>query len=328
MDRRAFIGTLTGGLLAAPLAAGAQQAGKVYRIGFLGVLSAPDYAANLNAFLQGLRDLGYDEGRNIVIEYRWAEGREEHLPTLAAQLVRLNPDVLVTHATGVRAAQQATSTVPIVMGASADPVGMGLVKSLARPGGNTTGVASQIVDLASKRLELLREAVPHLRQVAVLWTGSGASREAVRETQVTAGKLGVRVRSFEVGRGPTDLETVFTAILRERPDGLIVFPNPLLNIEATNARIVEFAARNRLPTMGGQRRFVANGGLMSYAGDFTEGWRLAARYVDRILKGAKPGDLPIEQPRTYALAINLKTAQTLGLTIPPSLLQRADQVIE
>ena len=309
----------------APLAAGAQQSGKVWQIGFLGVSSASDYAANLMAFRQGLRDLGYEEGRNIVIHYRWAEAHEERLPALAAQLVRLSPDVLVTHATGVRAAQQATSTVPIVMGASADPVGQGLVKSLARPGGNTTGVASQIVDLAAKRLELLREAVPNLRLVSFVSTGGPAARQAVKETEVAARTLGVRVRSFEMGKQP--FEGISAAILRERPDGLIVFPTPII-LGTPNARIVEFAARNRLPAMGGNSAFAAGGGLMSYGGDFSEGWRLAARYIDRILKGAKPGDLPIEQPTQFQLVINLRTAKAFDLTIPLSLLQRADQVIE
>jgi putative ABC transport system substrate-binding protein len=328
MDRRVFISGAVA-VLAAPPAAGAQPAGKVYRIGFLGLSSPASYAANLQAFRQGLRDLGYHEGKNISIEYRWAEERNERLPALAAELVRLNPDVLVTHATpGIRAAQQATSTIPIIMGTSADPVRLGFVKSLARPGGNTTGVASQLIDLAAKRLESLKEAVPNLRQVAVLSNlANAAAREAVRETEVAARKLGVRVWSFEVKTEPTELETVFTTILRERPDGLIVIPDSLV-IGPRNARITEFAARNRLPAMGGERRFAADGGLISYGGDFSEGWRLAARYVDRILKGAKPADLPVEQPTKFELVINLRAAKALGLTIPQSLLQRADQVIE
>jgi len=315
-------------LLAAPVAA-ESQAGKVYRIGFLGLSSATDYAAYLQAFRQGLRDLGYEEGRNISIDYRWAEGHDERLPALAAELVRLNPDVFVTHAIpGIRAAQQATSTIPIVMGTSSDPVRLGLVKSLAKPGGNTTGVASQLIDLAAKRLELLREAVPKLRQVAVLSNPANATaREAVKETDVAARTLGVRVRSFKVVREPTELETEFTAILRERPDALIVIPDPLI-VGAHSARIAEFAARNRLPAMGGERGFVAAGGLISYGGDFLEGWRIAARYVGRILKGAKPADLPVEQPTKFELAINLKTAKALGLTVPPALLLRADQITE
>ena len=316
-------------LLVPPLTAEAEPAGKVYRIGFLGLSSASAYAPNLKAFLQGLRDLGYEEGRNIVIEYRWAEGREERLPALAAQLVRLNPDVLVTHATpSIRAAQQATSTIPIVMGTSDDPVALGLVKSLARPGGNTTGVASQASDLASKRLELLKEVVPKLKHVAVLsHLANPAARKGLAETEVAAQKLGVRVRSFGVVAEPTALESVFTAILRERPDGLIVQPDPL-TAGMHGVRIVAFAARNRLPAIFGAKGSVAGGGFISYGGDFLEGWRVAARYVDKILKGAKPTDLPVEQPTTFELAINLKTAKALGLTIPPSVRARADQIIE
>jgi ABC-type uncharacterized transport system substrate-binding protein len=319
---------LTLALLAAPLAAGAQPAEKVHRIGFLGVSSAAVYAANLQAFRQGLRDLGYEEGKNISIEYRWAEGRDERLPALAAELVRLNPDVLVTHATGVRAAKQATSTIPIVMGVSGDPVRQGLVKSLAKPGGNITGVSSQLIELAAKRLDLLKGAVPRLRQVAVLSNLANATASgAVTETEVAARRLGVGVRSFNVVREPTELETVFTAILRDRPDALIVIPDPLI-ATALNARIADFAVRNRLPAMGGQRNFVATGGLISYGADFLVGWRVAARYVDRILRGAKPADLPVEQPTKFELVINLKTAKTLGLTIPQSVLLRADEVIE
>jgi len=324
---------LTGFVLAwAPLGAAAAQeykAGKVWRIAFLGSTSPSGYASQLEAFRAGLRDLGYVQGQNLLIEFRWAQGNNQRLPQLAADLVQWKPDVLVTHATpGIRAAQQATFTIPIIMGTSADPVRLGFVKSLARPGGNTTGVASQLIDLAAKRLELLKEAVPNLRHVAVLSNlANSVAREAVGETEVAARKLAVRVRSFEVKREPTELETVFTAILRERPDGLIVTPDSLI-MGARQASIVEFAARNRLPAMGGERRFVAAGGLISYGNDFQEGWRVAARYVDRILKGAKPAELPIEQPTKFELAINLKTAKRLGLTIPPSLLLRADQVTE
>jgi ABC-type uncharacterized transport system substrate-binding protein len=307
------------------------QTVKVHRIAFLGLSSPADYATSLEAFRQGLRDLGYEEGRNISIEYRWAAGRDDRLPVLAAELVRLNPDVLVTHAApGIRAAQQATSTIPIIMGAVGDPVRLGFVKSLAKPGGNTTGVSSQLFVLAAKRLDLLKETVPNLRQVAVLSnltrTGDPAAREGVREMEVAAPKLGLRVRTFEAVMEPPELERVLTAILRERPDGLVVLPDSA--IVAHNVRIAEFAARNRLPAMGGERLFVAAGGLISYENSFPEGWRVAARYVVRVLNGAKPAELPIEQPTTFHLAINLKTAKRLGLTIPPSLLLRADQVTE
>ena len=320
----ALIAVFAVSLLAAPFAAEAQQAGKMYRIGFLGLSSAEDYAENLRAFRQGLRDLGYEEARNVSIEYRWAEGRSERLPALAAELVRLQPDLLVTHAApGIRAARRATSTIPIVMGASGDPVRLGFVKSLARPGGNTTGVTSLVFDLPAKRLELLRETVPKLRQVAVLSTEDSG---AMKETEAAARTLGVRVRAFSVTREQARLETVFTAILRDRPDALIVIPDPAT--VRHHARIADFATRNRLPTMGGQKSFVATGGLIAYGGDFSEGWRLAARYVDRILKGAKPADLPVEQPTKFELVINMKTAKALGLTIPQSVLLRADHVIE
>ena len=298
-----------------------------YRIGFLGLSSASDYAPYLNAFLQGLREHGYEEGKNIVIEYRWADGREERLPELAAQLARLKPDVIVTHATGIRAAQDATSTVPIVMGASADPVGLGLIRSLAKPGGNTTGVASQMVDLAAKRLELLKEVVPSLKEVAVLSHPSNpGARKGLSETEAAAQKLGVRVRSFLVEAESTALESVFAAIIQERPNGLIVQPYPFT--ARHSARIADFATSNRLPAIGGGRQFVDEGGLISYGGDFVEGWRIAARYVDKILKGAKPADLPVEQPTRFELAVNLKTAKALGLELPPTLLMRADAVVQ
>jgi putative ABC transport system substrate-binding protein len=315
-------------LLIAPLAGESQQVGKVYRIGFLGSSSPSDHAVYLRAFRDSLRDLGYEEGRNILIEYRWAEGRQERLPTLAADLVRSNPDLFVTYSTpGVRAAQQATSTIPIVMGQlGADPVRLGLVKSLARPGGNTTGVASNVLDLEGKRLELLREAVPKLRQIVFLSNlVNPGVREVLKETEVAALKLGVRVRSVGVPRAQPEMDSVFDAILRERPDSLIVQAEPVT--VAHFARIAEFASRNRLPTMGVVRQFVAEGGLMSYGSDFREGWRVAARYVDRVLQGAKPADLPVEQSIKFELVINLKTANALGLTIPQSVLARADEII-
>jgi len=313
-------------LTVAPLA-GAAQSTKSYRLGFLGTSSARDYAPNLDAFLKALRDLGYEVGRNIGIEYRWADGREERLPELAAQLVRLKPDVLVSHSTGVGAVQQVTSTIPIVMGASADPVGAGLIKSLARPGGNTTGVASQITDLASKRLELLKAAVPMLKDVAVLSNFAvPASERGLEEMAIVARKLGVRMRSFAVTAEPATFESAFAAILRERPDGLVVQPDPV--VIKHGVLIAGFAAKNRLPAIGGSRQFVIDGGLLSYGGNFFEGWRLAARYVDRILKGAKPVDLPVEQPTRFELIVNMKTAKALDLTIPRSLMTRADEVVQ
>lgn len=291
------------GLMLAPLAIEAQQATKVYRIGFLGLSSATDYAANLKAFGQALGDLGYEEGRNLQIDYRWAQGHVERLPGLASELVRLNPDVLVTHAMGVGAAQRATTTIPIVMGVSADPIRQGLVNSLAKPGGNTAGVSSQLVDLSAKRLEVLKEVTPKLRQVAVvLYRDIPMAREFLRDTEVAARQMGgVRVRSLGMVTEPTELEALFAAILRERPDGLIVLPDS--RFAPHIVRIVQFSAKNRLPTVYGSRDFVEVGGLVSYAGDFREGWRVAARYVDKILKGAKPADLPIEQPIKYELVL-------------------------
>ena len=312
-------------LAAAPAA---ESAGGVPRIGFLGVASAVEYDANVRPFREELRRLGYEEGKTLSIEYRWAEGRDERLPMLAAELVRLNPRVLVTHASaGIRAAQQATSTIPIVMGTSADPVRLGFVKSLAQPGGNTTGVASQLIDLSAKRLELLREAIPNFRHVAVLANlANEGAREAVKDIEVAARRLNVRVRSFDVKRELADLDAAFAALLRERPDGVIVIPDPVLIGRTT--RIAELAVRHRLPVMGGDASVVADGGLMAYGIDFAEGWRLAARYVDKILKGAKPSELPVQQPTLFTFTINLKTARAIGMTIPPSLRLRADRVIE
>lgn len=305
----------------------AQPAAKSYRIGFLGLTSATAYAPQLEGFLQGLRELGYMEGKNIVIEYRWADGREERLAELAAQLVRLNPDVLVAHGFGVQAAQKASSTTPIVMGVSSDPVGMGLIKSLARPGGNITGVTSQISDLAAKRLELLKQIAPQLKDVAVLsYESSPGARPGLAETEAAARKLGVRVRPYWLAAEPTALESIFAAIARERIAGVIVQPDSVIG--RYSDRIAALAVKNRLPTMGGFRQFVVDGGLISYGGDFVEGWRIAARFVDKILKGAKPADLPVEQPTKFELVINLKTAKALGITIPQALLLRADEVIQ
>jgi putative ABC transport system substrate-binding protein len=313
-------------LAAMPATAAAQPKGGPRRIGFLGLSSASDYAPFLDAFLQGLRDLGYEDGRNVVIEYRWADGHEERLPELARQLVRLEPDILVSHTIGVRAAQQATSTIPIVMGVSSDPVGFGLIKSLAKPGGNTTGVATQIVDTASKRLELLKEIVPGLKEVAVLSNlAVPAAGKGLEETEAAARKLGVRVRSFGVSADATALEPRFAAVLRARPDGLVIQPDPITGKHSSS--IAAFATKNRLPSIGGGKQYAIDGGLASYGSNFLEAWRLAAQYVDKILKGARPADLPVEQTSTLELVVNQKTARALGLALPPSLLLRANAVI-
>ena len=330
MDRRAFLGTLTGGLLAAPLAAEA-QAGKVARIGYLvtGSLESLE-PTRVDALRQGLREHGYLEGQNILIEYRAADGRVERLPALAAELARLKVDVIVAVATPAgRAAQQATTTIPIVVVAMGDPVRDGLVASLARPGGNVTGSTFLGPELVPKRLELFKEALPSISRIAVLWHPGAFSERTIgdmlKETEATSRTLGMLLQLAEV-RGAGDLGRAFSAMSKNRADALFVFPSSMLFNE--RRRIVAFAAKHRLPSMFNAREFVELGGLMGYGANVTDLNRRAAIYVDRILKGSKPGDLPVEQPTKFELVINLKTAKTLGLTIPPSLLQRADQVID
>jgi len=331
MDRRAFIGALTGGLLAAPLAAEAQQATTVARIGYLATNLATSPHTR-EAFRQGLRDLGYVEGRNLVIEYRSAEGKRERLPALAAELVALKVDVIVTEAGNTvvpLAAKQATRTLPIVFAAAADPVGSGLVTNLARPGGNVTGLSNLTAELIGKRLELLTQAVPGVGQVAVLWLpgalGERTEKEMLTEAEVAARGLGVRLQFVET-RDPADFHRAFSDMTRARTGALTLLPSNMFLRE--HRRLVDLAARHRLPTVYALREFVDAGGLMSYAASLTDSSRRAATYVDKIFKGAKPGDLPVEQATKFELAINLKTARALGLTIPPALLQRADQVIE
>ena len=327
MDRRAFLGTLAGGLLAAPLVAEAQQAAKIARIGYLGRKANSHLHA---AFLQGLRDLGYVEGRNVVIEVRDAEGRNERLPALAAELVALKVDVIVAVATpAALAAKQATKTIPVVFTALADPVTSGLVTSLARPGGNITGVSFLAPEQVGKRLERLKEAVPGVSRVAVLWQPGDVpettAKNLLKEAEVAARALGVRVQFVEA-RGPADFDRAFSDVTRARAGALTVLTSPMFVTE--RRRLVDLAARNRLPAVYGLREFVDAGGLMSYGSNTADVYRRAATYVDKILKGAKPADLPVEQPTKFELVINLKTAKALGLTIPPSLLQRADEVIQ
>lgn len=324
VDRRGAIAALLP-IACATCGAQAQPAPKRRRIGFLGTSSPTEYAPNLTAFLQGLREHGYEAGKNIVIDYRWAEGNQERLPELAAELVRLQPDVIVTHATGVQAAQRATTTIPIVMGVSADPVGLGLIQSLARPGGNTTGVASLLVDLSAKRVDLLKEIHPALKRVAVLSSRTPGAQKAVAETEAAARRLGLQFQAFWIDADPNSLDAALAAIVRYKPDGLIVTPDPLTGKHGV--RITTFAVQNRLPSMGGANPFVLDGGLISYGGNFAEGWRAAAKYVDRILEGARPADLPVEQPTSFELIINLKTAKLLGITVPHALLLRANEVI-
>jgi len=324
-----LIVTLVLGILAAPLASHAQQAGKVPRIGYLSVPRADSPRAQylLGVLQQGLRDHGWVEGQNLAIEWRFADGRAERLPDLAAELVRLGVDVLVTSSgdPAIRALQQATSTIPIVMAVSVDPVGTGLVASLARPGGNITGLSIMAAEVGGKRLELLKQAVPQASRVAVLWNPAHPGKEIEwQDTQVAARALGVTLHAVEV-RDPADFDGAFVAIARERPDVLIVFTEVLT---LTHQRqIVDFATQHRLPMISESREFAATGGLMTYGASLPALFRRAAYYVDRILKGAKPADLPIEQPTKFELVINLKTAQVLGLTIPPALLFQADEVI-
>ena len=312
--------------LVAALAAGAQQTRKVYRIGILSPSPTPaGPGVTFDILRLGLRDLGYVEGENVRFEYRMSGGHDDRFPELASELVVLKVDVIIAATVpAIRATQEATTTIPVVMILSSDPVRMGLVKSLARPGGNTTGLASLTFDLSGKRVEALKEAVPRLSRVAILFNPTNpAVREGESQTNVAAQKLGLKTRSFEV-RAQSDLETAFTAIMRERPDGLIVVPDPFLGTQA--ARVEEFAAKNRLPAIFGGR--TGGSGLMSYGIDFGEHVRSAAPYVDKILRGANPADLPVEQPTKFEFVINLKTAKAIGLTIPQSLLVRADQIIE
>jgi ABC-type uncharacterized transport system substrate-binding protein len=323
-------------LLTAPRASEAQHAGKVYRIGYLSPsspsdpekLASPFGERGLAAFRQGLRDLGYVEGQNFVIEGRWAEGKFERLPDLAAELVRLKVDVIVSVVTqATLAAKNATRTIPVVLVAAGDPVGSGLVASLARPGGNVTGPSAMYSDLAGKQLELLKETVPRLSRVAVLWNPANAVWQAqmLKATQVAAPALGLRVQLLEA-RGADELEGVFAAMTRERASALLVQVDVIFALHAK--RMADLAAKHRLPAMYGSKEHVEAGGFMSYAPNALDIFRRAATYVDKILKGAKPADLPVEQPTKFELVINLKTAKALGLTMPQSLLQRADEVIQ
>ena len=324
MERRAFL-TGTGALLlAAPLAAEAQETGKAARIGMLRQGSPPD--PNVEAFKQGLRELGYVEGRNISIEYRWAEGRDERLPGLAADLVRLKVDVIVASSQAAVAAKQATTVIPIVMPIITDPVRLGLVASLARPGGNATGFATQNDELPGKWMELVKETLPKVSRVAVLFQPTYDGGVQLKASEAAARSLGVRLQALKVER-PDDFATAFAEVQKNRAEALIVSSSGLFYLHRT--RLVEFAAKHRLPTIYHQSGFVVgSGGLMSYGPDFHDLFRRSATYVDKILKGAKPGDLPVQQPTKFEVVINLKTAKALGLTIPDSLLSRADQVIE
>jgi putative ABC transport system substrate-binding protein len=312
--------------LAAPLAAGAQQQpGKLPRLGVLLNLYPPD-ADPPQALRQGLRDLGYVEGQNLVIDWRYQLGQSDRLPTLAAELVRLQPDVIVADVTvAIRAAMQVTSTIPIVMAISADALRTGLVTSLRQPGGNVTGVTNMLEEMSAKRLELLKEAVPHVSRVAVLWNPALPWHPAmVQEVEAAAPALRLHPIAIAV-RSRDDFGNAFAEIASARVEA--VFVSETMTPPARR-QLVNFAAQHRLPTMFMNRDYVAAGGLMSYAPNFAEGFRHAATYVDKLLKGAKPGELPVEQPTKFELVLNLKTAQALGITMPPSLLLLADEVIQ
>ena len=332
MERRAFLGTVAGSLLA-PLAAEAQKPAKIPRIGFLGI--SPTNLRD-EALRQGLHEFGYVEGQNIAIERRYFEGRADRLADLTTQLVRLKVDVIVVDACGapLSAASQATSTIPIVVAACNDDlVATGAISSLARPGGNITGLSELSPELGAKRLALLKEAAPTVRRVAVLWNPSSSELSGVNfrfwsadwvEVRAAAQVLGMTLQPVEIF-GPDDFDTAFSVMARERTDGLIAFSDPLIAFRGR--RIADLAAKSRLPAVYPSREIVDAGGLISYGPSLPDMFRRAAVYVGKILKGAKPADLPMEQPTKFELVINLKTAKALGLTIPQALLLRADEVI-
>ena len=325
--RRAFLGTLAGGFLAAPLAAEAQVPAKVPRIGFLVAASPAISTPYLDSFRQGLRELGYVDGENVAIHYRYAEGRRERLPALAAELVRLKVDVIVTSAPPVpQAAAQATSTIPIVFTSAVDPVAVGLVASLARPGGNITGLAAMGAEVVGKHLELLKELAPQVSRVAILRNpGNQFHARALREAESAARALGMELQVLQA-RTPAEIEAAFSAMRRQRAGGALVLRDSFFFLQRT--QIVALAAKSRLPTVHGLREEAEAGGLMAYGESILQTWRRAATYVDKILKGAKAADLPVEQPTKFELVINLRTAKTLGLTIPQSVLLGADETFQ
>ena len=327
MRRRAFI-TLIGGAAAGwPLAAHAQKSGKIHRIGFLGNSTAALEANLVEPFRNGLRELGYEDGRNIVIEYRWAEGKYERFPALIAELIALKIDVIVTAGTPASlAVKKATASIPLVMIAVGEPVATGLVASLARPGGNITGVTSIAPEIEGKRLELLREVIPKISHIAVLWNAASPIQVIQeRETRAAAQVLGMKMLSLGVRTGE-EIEDAFAAIVSERPGALLVLADRLFLHH--RASIMDFVAQQRLPGVHAYRELVEAGGLMSYGPSYADMHRRAATYVDKILKGEKPADLPVERPVKFVLVVNLKAAKALGLTVPASVILRADEVIE
>ena len=329
MKEKIRVLTLCAMLLALCASAEAQQAKKVHRIGYLSMRDPAGESSRYETMRLALRELGYIEGQNIAAEYRYAEGKLDRAPELAAELVRLKVDIIVAAGDpGVRAAKNATTTIPIVMtGQGSDPVGAGFVESLARPGANVTGLTNLTRELGGKRLELLKEAVPKLARVAVLYaSGSSSSVLELKEVLPAAARaLGLTARSWEV-RDADGFDRAFTALNKDRPDGLYVLASTLMYVN--EKRTVGFALKNRLPSMYNRREAVDAGGLMSYGADLVDSYRRVAYFVDRILKGATPADLPVEQPTKFELVINLKTAKQIGLTIPPELLARANKLIK
>jgi putative tryptophan/tyrosine transport system substrate-binding protein len=323
MDRRTFIGGVAGGFLGAPLAARAQQVGKVYRMGILETIPSARNAANLDALRKGLRDLGYVEGRNLVIEYRSADGRAERFPDLASELVRLKVDLIVTRGTpAAKAVKNATETIPVVMATMAP---LAVVASLAHPGGNITGVTTFSTELTGKRIELLKELVPSLSRVALLHNMSNpVAPPEWEETKTAARSLSLQAELLDV-RSQDDLGRAFELAVRQHVDALLIGADGLTQMHQQT--IVDLVARNRLPAVYPAREFVEAGGLIAYAVNYPDLYFRFASFVDKIFKGAKPGELPVEQPTKFELVINLKTAKALGLTIPQSLLLRADEVI-
>jgi putative ABC transport system substrate-binding protein len=314
-------------LFALCVSAHAQQPTKIPRIGYLSATSASVNPTRIEAFRQGLRELGYVEGKNIIIEWRYAEGKLDRLRELAADLVRLKVDVIVTGGPTITpAVKEATTKIPIVMGYDNDPVGSGFVASLARPGGNITGLSALSPELSGKRLELLKEIIPRLSHVAVLGTSTQpGNAQALKEVKLAGQALRVQLQYLDI-LDPKDIETAFRAASKERADAVLVLVGAVLNTH--RKQIADLAVKNRLPAVYGQPQYVEDGGLLSYAPSFTDLFRRAATYVDKILKGAKPADLPVEQPKKFELIINLKAAKQIGVTIPPNVLARADRVIK
>ena len=329
IDRRGFIGTLAAGLLAAPILVDGQPAGKVPRVGYLnpGSASDPLRQRRLDAFRQGLRELGYVEGQNIAIEHRWAEGKYDRYPTLAAELVRSKVDVIVAQSgEATQATRRVTKTIPIVMSMVMDPVGSGIVGSLAHPEGNVTGTSFMAPDLVGKQLELIKEVVPKVSRVALLRHPTNpASATYTPAAEAAARILGVQLQILDA-RTAQEIDTAFATMTRERAGSLVIFPDAFFGTQ--RRQIAELAAKTRLPAIHGGPGYAEIGGLMGYSPNPLELERRVATYVDKILKGAKPGDLPVEQPTRFELVINLKTAKALGLTIPQSLLVRADEIIQ